>query len=81
MLQESKMQGKELTLLLQETNTLNSMNTGNRMKRQKIFQLGSSTKTVLTYAAGTFTKCDATGRNSQPLLKILHMLENKSILS
>ena len=54
------MQGKELTLLLEETKTLNPMNNRNKMKkRQQIFQLGSSTKTVLTYAVGTFIECDA----------------------
>ena len=50
------MQGKELTLLLQKINTLNSMNNGNTMERQQLFQLGSSTKTILAYVVGTFTK-------------------------
>ena len=45
-----------------------------------MFQLSSSTITILTNVVGTFTKYDATGRNLQLLLAILEMLENKSIL-
>ena len=75
------MQEKELTLLLQETNMLNSMNTRNTIKGQQIFQLSSSTITILTYATGTFTKCNARGRNLQLLFMKPKMLENKSILS
>jgi len=45
-----------------------------------MFQLSSSTISVLTDATGTFTKYDAIGRNLQLLLAILEILENKSIL-